>query len=150
NGNKVIITGRNQAKLAEAAIKLSNVTTIPSDITKEQDVNELVKTLKSNYPDLNMVVNNAGNAFLYDLSSSQNTYAMAEAEMNTNYLSVIRLNEQLLPILKTQHEAAIINVSSIVAFVPGSLATYSASKAALHSYTQSLRIALERSSVKVF
>ena len=70
--------------------------------------------------------------------------------MLTNYLSVIRLNEKLLPILKKQAEAAIVNVSSIVAFVPGSLATYSASKAALHSYTQSLRIALENSSIKVF
>ncbi len=53
--------------------------------------------------------------------------------------------------LKKQDEAVIVNVSSIVAFVPGSLATYSASKAALHSYTQSLRINLEEnSSIKVF
>jgi uncharacterized oxidoreductase len=76
---------------------------------------------------------------------------MAQAEMLTNYLSIIRLNELLLPALKQQKEAAIINVSSIVAFVPGSsLASYSASKAALHSYTQSLRLSLEPTAVKVF
>ncbi len=71
--------------------------------------------------------------------------------MLTNYLSVIRLNEKLLPLLKKQQSAAIVNVSSIVAFVPGRLATYSASKAALHSYTRSLRLALkENSHVEVF
>jgi uncharacterized oxidoreductase len=71
--------------------------------------------------------------------------------MHTNYLSVIRLNEKLLPLLKKQSEAAIVNVSSIVAFVPGKLtATYSASKAALHSYTQALRVALTDTTVKVF
>ena len=72
--------------------------------------------------------------------------------MLTNYLSVIRLNEQLLPLLKQQPEAAIVNVSSIVAFVPGArLATYAASKAALHSYTLSLRHKLAQSTgVKVF
>src|SRR5690606_12236956 len=57
---------------------------------------------------------------------------------------------KLLPLLKKQANAAIVNVSSIVAFVPGKLATYSASKAALHSYTQALRLALENTSVKVF
>ena len=72
--------------------------------------------------------------------------------MVTNYLSVLRLNEQLLPLLKQQPEAAIVNVSSIVAFVPGArMATYAASKAALHSYTLSLRHKLAQiSDVKVF
>ena len=72
--------------------------------------------------------------------------------MLTNYLSAIRLTEKLLPVLKQQPEAAIVNVSSIVAFVPISqVSTYSASKAALHSYTKSLRFALSRTSaVKVF
>jgi uncharacterized oxidoreductase len=65
---------------------------------------------------------------------------------------VIRLNEKLLPLLKKQPEAAIVNVSSIVAFAPGiSLATYAASKAAVHSYSQALRLTLERTTaVKVF
>ncbi|MHA4812133.1 SDR family NAD(P)-dependent oxidoreductase, partial [Flavitalea flava] len=93
----------------------------------------------------------AGRALLYDISQSEGAFEKAEDEMLTNYLSVIRLNEKLLPLLKSQKEAAIVNVSSIVAFVPGSLVTYSASKAALHSYTQSLRVALSRTSkVKVF
>jgi uncharacterized oxidoreductase len=63
----------------------------------------------------------------------------------------VRLNEQLLPLLEQQPEAAIVNVSSVVAFAPGKrLATYAASKAALHSYSQTLRLALAPGSVKVF
>jgi uncharacterized oxidoreductase len=150
NGNNVIITGRNQERLGRAASELKNVTPIVSDVSKEADVAQLVKKVHTEFPALNIVVNNAGNAFLYDLSDSAGAFDMAREEMLTNYLSVIRLNENLLSLLKEKPEAAIVNVSSIVAFVPGSLATYSASKAALHSYTQSLRIALEDTSIKVF
>lgn len=149
-GNRVIITGRNKERLEAAASTLNNVTAIASDVTKPEDVELLTEKLKIEFPELNIVINNAGNAFLYDLSSSEDAFGKAQDEMLTNYLSVIRLNEKLLPILKEQDEAAIVNVSSIVAFVPGSLATYSASKAALHSYTQSLRLALEDTSIKVF
>lgn len=151
NGTHVIITGRNKQRLDAAASQLKNVTTLVSDISKADDVNRLTEKLNNDFPELNMVINNAGRAFLYDVSQDVNAFEKAEEEMLTNYLSVIRLNGKLLPLLKTQSEAAIVNVSSIVAFVPGRLATYSATKAALHSYTQSLRLALEEtSSVKVF
>jgi len=149
-GNHVIITGRDKHRLHQASSTLKNATAIISDVSKEEDVNELVEKLKNDFPALNIVINNAGSAFLYNLSTDTGAFYQAQEEMLTNYLSVIRLNEKLLPLLKNQPEAAIVNVSSIVAFVPGSLATYSASKAALHSYTQSLRIALEGSAVKVF
>ncbi|HTE10466.1 MAG TPA: SDR family NAD(P)-dependent oxidoreductase, partial [Chitinophagaceae bacterium] len=135
----------------KALAQLKNATGILSDISKKEDTGILVATLKKDFPDLNMVINNAGRAILYDIANSEDAFEKAEDEMLTNYLSVIRLNEKLLPLLKEQKEAAIVNVSSIVAFVPGSLATYSASKAALHSYTQSLRISLARTgNIKVF
>jgi uncharacterized oxidoreductase len=150
-GNKVIITGRNKQRLDAELAQLQNATGIVSDVSKKEDAEILVETIKKEFPLLNIVINNAGRAILYDIASSENAFEKAEDEMLTNYLSVIRLNEKLLPLLKTQKEAAIVNVSSVVAFVPGSLITYSASKAALHSYTQSLRIALGRNSnVKVF
>jgi uncharacterized oxidoreductase len=152
NGNKVIITGRNKDRLDKAAAQLHNVTAIVSDVSKADEVNKLVERLYADFPGLNMVINNAGHALLYDATApGSNTFDKAGEEMFTNYLSVIRLNEKLLPLLKKQPDAAIVNVSSIVAFVPGSLIGYSASKAALHSYTQSLRLALEdTSSIKVF
>lgn len=151
SGNTVIITGRDQVRLDKALTQLSGATGILSDVSKEADVETLVATLTRDFPGLNLVINNAGRALVYNIGDSEGAFEIAQDEMLTNYLSVIRLNEKLLPVLKAQPEAAIVNVSSVVAFVPGSLATYSASKAALHSYTQSLRIALSRSSsVKVF
>ncbi|TDE10513.1 SDR family oxidoreductase [Dyadobacter psychrotolerans] len=151
NGNKIIITGRNKERLDKALSQLNNATGIVSDVSDSKDTEALVETLVNDFPDLNIVINNAGQAYLYDVSNSAGAFEKAEDEILTNYLAVIRLNEKLLPLLKSRTEAAIVNVSSVVAFVPGSLATYSASKAALHSYSQSLRIALARTSdVKVF
>jgi len=153
NGNKVIVTGRNQERLAQVLKILPNVIGIQGDISNEQDTIALVEKIKLEHPDLNLLINNAGAAQVYDLvAENVNAVEKAQAEMLTNYFAIIRLNEKLLPVLKEHKEAAIVNVSSIVAFAPGGLATYSASKAALHSYTQALRIALEKnnSSVRVF
>ena len=150
-GNEVIITGRNPDRLQQAVAQLPGVTGIVSDITKEEDVEKLVDTLKADFPKLNMVINNAGQAFVNTLQN-ENAFEKAGEEMLTNYLSVIRINEKLLPLLSSQAESAIVNVTSIVAFVPNNIvSTYSASKAALHSYSQSLRIILAKTgNVKVF
>lgn len=150
-GNHVIITGRGADRLLKTAATLKNVMPLVSDISNENDVDRLVATLENDFPALNMVINNAGRALVYNLlNENANAFENARDEIFTNYLSVIRLNEKLLPLLKKQAEAAIVNVSSTVAFVPGvALATYSASKAALHSYSQSLRYVLEREQTKV-
>lgn len=150
-GNKVIITGRNEERLNKAAAQLGDVIAVPFDVTKSSNVSALTDLIKTQYPDLNVVINNAGAAGVHYLSDTNKTFDIAEDEILTNYLSVVRLNQQLLPILQQQKEAAIVNVSSIVAFVPSqNLPTYSASKAALHSYTQSLRLSLANTSIKVF
>jgi uncharacterized oxidoreductase len=152
-GNQVIITGRNEKRLQKAASKLKNVNIIVSDVINGQDVNLLVATIEKDYPALNIVVNNAGKAIVYNLAEENiNGADKSMEEMTTNYFAVIRLTEKLLPLLKKQPVSAIVNVSSIGAFVPSHvLPTYSASKAALHSYTQALRVTLDKStSVKVF
>ncbi|KQS34540.1 SDR family oxidoreductase [Pedobacter sp. Leaf194] len=150
--NRVIVTGRDQERLDTALAGLNNVTGIQFDVSKAGDVDSLVKRISSEFKQLNMVINNAGRAIYYNLGdANQDSFANAEDEMLTNYLSIIRINEKLLPILKQQPEAAIVNVSSVVAYVPGiTLPTYAASKAALHSYTTSLRLSLEATKVKVF
>lgn len=150
--NHVIVTGRNQERLDAVAASLNNVTTILSDVSKATDVDALVDRVKADFPQLNIVINNAGRAILYNLADpGQDAFANAEDEMLTNYLAIIRVNQKLLPILKQHTEAAIVNVSSIVAYVPGvTLPTYAASKAALHSYSTSLRLSLEETPVKVF
>jgi uncharacterized oxidoreductase len=150
--NKIIITGRDEQRLQQAAATLNHVTAIKSDVSDAADVAKLVKLLYAEHPDLNIVINNAGKAFVYDLAADDaDGFDKASQEMQTNFLSIVRLNEKLLPLLRRQPSAAIVNVSSIVAFVPGArLATYAASKAALHSYTQSLRYTLANTNVKVF
>lgn len=150
-GNHVIIVGRDEERLAKAAARLQNVTPLVGDVSKEEDVETIVKILYTDFPNLNGVVNNAGSAFLNNLLETDRTFEKAREEMLTNYLSIIRLNEKLLPLLTKQEDAAIVNVSSIVAFAPNNLLpTYGASKAALHSYTQSLRLSLAKTPVKVF
>ncbi|CAN1573390.1 DltE Short-chain dehydrogenase involved in D-alanine esterification of lipoteichoic acid and wall teichoic acid (D-alanine transfer protein) [Flavobacteriaceae bacterium] len=151
--NKVIITGRNAEKLNLAAAQIENTTALVSDINSENDVNDLVQKLNMDFPDLNIVINNAGLANYYKLTDEKiNAFEKASEEILTNYLSIVRLTQKLLPLLQKQKEAAFVNVSSITAFSPGiSVPGYSVSKAALHSYTQVLRITLEKSTaIKVF
>lgn len=148
--NKVIITGRSEGRLKDAVAKLNNVSYFVADVTKEGDVNQLVKYLNEQHPALDVLINNAGQAFMYELGEKP-AYENAAAEINTNYLSIIRLTDKLLPALKAQPEAAIVNVTSVVAIAPShDIPTYSASKAALHSYTQALRFGLKDTNVKVF
>lgn len=150
--NKIIIAGRNKEKLDAAAEGLDNVFTLQADITNEKDVDRLVEEIKLNFGGLNILINNAGHAYAYTLSDASDTYTKASAEFETNYFAPIRLTEKLLPLLKQEENSAVVNVSSIVAFAPGShVPTYSDSKAALHSYTQLLRHELAKdTSVKVF
>lgn len=153
NGNKVIITGRNQERLTKAASELENVSTIVSDVTKAEDTEQLVALVKRDFPSLNIVINNAGLSYTYRLTDNEaNAFEKAQEEMLTNYLSIVRLNEKLLPLLIQNENAAIVNVSSILAFSPAfSVPSYANSKAALHSYTQILRFSLAQSTnIKVF
>lgn len=150
--NKVIITGRNRQRLIDAAATLKNTTAIVSDVSDAEDVEQLVRKLYTDHPDLNIVINNAGKVFVYDLAKEDaDAFDKAGQELLTNFLSIVRLNEKLLPLLRRQPESAIVNVSSIVAFAAAApMATYSASKAALRSYTQALRHVLQPTNIKVF
>ncbi|HEV3410889.1 MAG TPA: SDR family NAD(P)-dependent oxidoreductase [Puia sp.] len=151
--NHVIITGRNEQRLKAAAAKLSNATAIAGDITDASDAERLAGILRRDHPELNLVINNAGMLAPFALTGGNGAaFEKAQQEMLTNYLSVVRLNDALLPLLRLQPAAAIVNVTSIVAFVPRSqISTYSATKAALRSYTLSLRHQLASTSdVKVF
>lgn len=150
-GNKVIIAGRDLEKLQQAAADLNNVSVIQCDITKESDLDALVKQVEETYPELNILINNAGAAHGFSLSENVNAYEAARLEMEVNYLAPVRLTEKLLPYLKNKDEAAVVNITSVVAIIPWAIMpTYSASKAALQSYTRLLRLSLSQSAVKVF
>ncbi|NSL90955.1 SDR family NAD(P)-dependent oxidoreductase [Chitinophaga sp. Mgbs1] len=142
-GNTVIITGRDTGRLEQAAAAIPGIITIACDVTLHTDVKRLLRILEQEYPQLNILINNAGKAYTYRLSDRADAMEKAADEMLTNYFSVIQLTEMLLPLLGRQPEAAIVQVSSIVAFAPSAnIPTYAASKAALHSYTQSLRLSV--------
>ena len=149
--NKVIITGRDAAKLEKAGAELG-VETIVFDITKGEDIDQLVNHIKSAHSKLSVLINNAGSGKLYRLGEGSEAYNIAREEFETNYFGPLRLTEALLPLLSRQPQAAIVNVSSNVAIHPLLvLPTYSDSKAALHSHTQALRLALSRGTrIKVF
>ena len=150
-GNKVIIAGRNIEKLNAAAGGLNNVTVIQCDLTIESELDALVQKVESLYPGLNVLVNNSGSAHQYSLNENSNAYDGARREMEINYLAPVRLTEKLLPSLKKNAASAVINITSVVAIVPWAvMPTYSASKAALQSYTRLLRLSLSKSNVKVF
>jgi uncharacterized oxidoreductase len=150
-GNKVIIAGRNIEKLNAAAASLQNVSVIQCDITIESELDALVKQVETSYPELNILINNSGSAHQYSLAENSNAYEGARKEMEINYLAPVRLTEKLLPYLKKNDASAVINVTSVVAIVPWAvMPTYSASKAALQSYTRLLRLSLSKSTVKVF
>lgn len=154
HGNSVIITGRNLERLQKAANAEPGISVLQADITNSEDVSRLVTAVQKDYPKLNVLINNAGSAELFNIAGENvNGFEKAQQEILTNYLSVIRLNEKLLPILRKNGPAAIVNVSSIVSFTPNAgIATYSASKSALHSYSLSLRHLLEQAGddVRVF
>jgi uncharacterized oxidoreductase len=151
-GNKIIIIGRTESKLKAAAATLPNTIAIRCDINSEEDVKNLIAKVSEQHPELSVLINNAGRAFAYTHSETADAYSKASEEFATNYFSVIRLTEGFLPLLKSQDEAAIVNVTSISAYSPSAgLPSYSDSKAALHSYTQSLRYTLSKeTSIKVF
>ncbi len=127
--NKVIITGRTTDKLQKAAEGLTNVTAITADVTNADDVKKLAATINAEFGGLDILINNAGNAFVYNLGANANAAGKAADEFNTNFFSVLSLTEQFLPTLTASPEAAIVTVSSILALTPRStLPTYSASK----------------------
>lgn len=145
NNNRIILAGRREDKLKNAVSQLSQASYIVADITNEAEVDKLVKQVKTQFGNLDILVNNAGVVTAHPIVGTEGVYKNARFEMDLNYLSVVRLTEELLPLLQESEEAAIINIESIVSYLPNTvIATYSATKAALHSYSQSLRLVLQK------
>lgn len=143
-GNRIIINGRNQERLQKALIALDGAAAIVGDFANPSDRIKIADELKNKYPDVNIIINNAGAAFGYLLSEETNAIEKAQIEMNVNYFAIIDFNELMIPHLLQKEESAIVNISSLAVY--GShkfLPTYGATKAALHSYTLALRYTYE-------
>lgn len=147
-GNQVIISGRRQSALDETTASNPGMKSAVLDIESEGSIQSFAAQMKADFPALDVVIHNAG--IMRMESVTQGEVADAEAMINTNLLGPIRLTAALLPQLQAQPHAAILTVSSGLAFVPLSMTpTYNATKAALHSYTESLRYQLQDTAIQV-
>lgn len=138
-GNIVIVTGRTIESLNETVAGHANLHARVLDVADPDAVSAFAAAIIGEFPALNVLVNNAGIMRFEDLSSRRDL-ADAESTIVTNLLGPIRMVDALVDHLKQQADAAIVNVSSGLAYLPlVTAATYSATKAAIHSYSQSLR-----------
>jgi uncharacterized oxidoreductase len=149
-GNTVIITGRNEQRLTKTKEKLPQVHTIQSDVSKADDIINLYKQVTRDFPSLNMIINNAGEMRKI-IVHDENELTDITREIDINLAGPIRMVQQFLPHLKKQVNAAILNVTSGIALMPFPLTpVYGASKSGLRFFTQSLRVQLKHTNVKVF
>ena len=147
-GNRVVIAGRGRARLYEVAAANPGIEALTLDVTDPAAIRRFAGEVTERFPELDVVINNAGIMRAEDLR--QGEPADAEATVTTNLLGPIRLTAALMPHLLSRPRATVMNVSSGLAFVPRAMApTYCATKAAIHSYSLSLREQLKETAVEV-
>lgn len=146
--NRVVIAGRRSAPLRAVAQAYPGIEWHLVDVADTESVRRLVATVERRWPDLNVLINNAGVMALE--SPDALDPAVSSVVVATNLAGPIVLTSLLLPTLRRQPGATIVNMTSALAFVPLAIApTYCATKAGLHSYTESLRILLRESGIQV-
>jgi uncharacterized oxidoreductase len=152
-GSVVIVCGRRKSKLQAAKRKLPALHIRQCDVSIESERRSLLRWTTTRFPDLNMLVNNAGIQRQMDFTSRTvaKHVSVKDDEVTINLASAIRLCALFTPILMKRKKAAIVNISSGLAFVPiAMMPVYCATKAAIHSFTISLRHQLRNTSVRVF
>jgi uncharacterized oxidoreductase len=148
-GNKVIISGRREGNLAKTIDANPGMDSIELDVTDPESIRRVAQELIATYPALNVLVNNAGIMEIDDASKHIDDDLILRT-ITTNLMGPIRLNSALVEHMKRQESAAILIVSSVLGFTPMAMtAVYSSTKAALHSYSQSLRFKLRHTPVRV-
>ncbi len=148
SGNKVIIAGRRKAALDEVVALNPGMAAVTLDQSDPQAIVECARQTIRDYPALNIIINNAGVQRVENLHLGQ--AERAEEQVTSNFLGPVRLIAAFMPHLLAQPSATIINVTSALGFVPQAMIpTYSATKAALHAYTLSLRYQLQNTPVRV-
>ena len=148
-GNQVIVTGRRQSLLDEVKANHPKLHTIQSDVADPAQIAALTARVKLDFPKLDVLMNNAGIMLSKNLKVPATDLAGLTEEIDVNIGGVIRMTSAFIDLL-TANKGTVINVSSALAFVPvPAVPIYSATKAAIHSYTQSLRFQLEETGVEV-
>ncbi len=149
-GNTVIIAGRRQAELDRITAAHPGMHGIPVDLTDAEAITTFAARIRTEFPALNVLVNNAGIMVAEDHTNGSDAMAIVERTIQTNITSVLQLTAALLPGLMQQPTATIMATTSGLAFVPrAQYPAYCGSKAFLHSWLQSLRQQLRGTSVQV-
>ena len=149
-GNQVIVAGRRQDVLDAVTAANPGMQSMQLDIGDKAGVAAFAAEVVRRFPALNVVINNAGIMQMEEIATAPDYLEIAEHMIETNLLGPIRLTAGLLSHLRAQTDAAVLTVSSGLAFVPmAATPTYSATKAAIHSYSMSLRQLLRETSVEV-
>jgi uncharacterized oxidoreductase len=148
-GNTVIIGGRRTDRLERIVAEHPGIHAVTIDVADAASIADVSARVKAEHPDVNVLITMAGIMEFEDLRSADHL-AIAETAVTTNLLGTIRLIAAFTEHFLTKEDATIVTVSSGLAFVPlPSTPTYSATKAAVHSFTDSLRVQLEGTSVRV-
>lgn len=148
--NTVIITGRDLPKLQAVQKSIPKIHIYQSDVTSDTEVKKLADDISQQFGGIDVLINNAGIMCLLDTGNETNDLTKQFAEIDINFNSPIRLLHYFLPQLKRSKDAAVINVSSGLAYVPFAQApVYSATKSALHFWTRSIRLHLKPHNIKV-
>ena len=150
-GNKVIICGRSADKLSAAQESAPGIHAIRCDISKKADIESLNESIVQKFPEVDMLINNAGIQRQIDFLKGPEDLLSGEDEIQVNLRAHVYLSAYMIPILAKRMESAIVNVSSGLGFIPmARYPIYSATKAAIHSFTMSLRSQLSATNIKVF
>ena len=150
NNNTVIITGRNLAKLQKVQAEFPKINIFQSDVTDDAEVRMLADDISQKFEGIDILVNNAGIMNLVDAGNEKNDLQKQMEEIEINFNSPLRMFHYFLPQLKKSKNAALINVSSGLAYVPFAQApVYSGTKSALHFWTKSIRPQLKPHNIKV-
>ena len=149
-GNQVIIAGRREAALKEVTDANPGMRSASLDLVSAEGIQTFARHITTAYPNLNVLINNGGVQRPENLLEQPDDLAAMNEEVSVNLLGQIRLTAALLPLLRSQVQSTVMNVTSGLAFVPlAAVPTYCATKAALHSYTVSLRYQLKETTTHV-
>ncbi|MCT9084011.1 SDR family oxidoreductase [Streptomyces fulvoviolaceus] len=148
-GNKVIVAGRRKELLDEITAGHPGIDALVLDVADPDSIARAAETVATSHPELNVLVNNAG-IMLRENLLDQADLPVAEDHVTVNLLGTIRMTYAFLPLLVGRADAAVLNVTSTLAWVPLPITpTYNATKAALHSFSESLRVQLARADAGV-
>lgn len=149
--NQVIVCGRRKSRLQAAQQRFPGLVARVCDVSDPQARQELVQWLTAEFNGLNILINNAGIQRVIDFNQGERHLSRADEEVAINLLAPIHLSAMLIPHLKREPRAAIVNISSGLAFTPlAAVPVYCATKAAIHSLSLTLRFQLRDTSVRVF